>query len=163
MRGYFLFTTALRRCFSLNLSKRDQKKTGNQQKTRLEASKPPTVFTTVLSNQALYPVIYLIADPVHGLLDRTRSKGHLQRKLQREHGNKNKTKNKDMLLEAACTDSTTCVARCSLRAAFLWLCKPETIEDHVLYHAPVVRRYTSEEISLYSQQLQQQSSAMCCG
>ena len=40
--------------------------------------------------------------------------------------------------------STVCMARCGLRAAFVWLCKEsETIEDHVLYHATVVSRYTS--------------------
>ena len=43
----FLLFACLRRCFSLNLSNRN-KKNGNQQKTRLEASKPPTVFTTAL-------------------------------------------------------------------------------------------------------------------
>ena len=30
--------------------------------------------------------------------------------------------------------SAVCMARCGLRAAFLWLCKPQMIEDHVLYH-----------------------------
>ena len=35
--------------------------------------------------------------------------------------------------------STVCIARCGLPAAFVWLCKPETIEYHVLYHATVVR------------------------
>ena len=44
---FFLFA-CLRRCFSLNLSSRNKKNNGNQQKTRLEASKPPTVFTTAL-------------------------------------------------------------------------------------------------------------------
>ena len=28
--------------------------------------------------------------------------------------------------------STVCMARCGLRAAFVWMCKPETIENHVL-------------------------------
>ena len=33
------------------------------------------------------------------------------------------------------------MARCSLRDAFVvWLCKSETIEDHVLYYATVVSR-----------------------
>ena len=40
---FFLFA-CLRRCFSLNLSSRNKKKNGNQQKTRLEASKPSTAF-----------------------------------------------------------------------------------------------------------------------
>ena len=53
-----------------------------------------------------------------------------------------------MLLETACTDSSVCMARCGLRAAFAWLCKSETIEDHVLYHATVVGRCTSKAISL---------------
>ena len=30
------------------------------------------------------------------------------------------------------------MVNCGLRAAFVWLCKPHTIEDHVLYHAAVV-------------------------
>ena len=48
-RFLFFSFACLRRCFSLNLSNRNQKKkNGNQQKTRLEASKPPTVFTTAL-------------------------------------------------------------------------------------------------------------------
>ena len=29
-----------------------------------------------------------------------------------------------------------------LRAAFVWLCKPQTIEDHVLYPATIVSRCT---------------------
>ena len=37
-----------------------------------------------------------------------------------------------------------CMARCGLRAAFMWLCKPETIEHHVLYHATVVNRCTTQ-------------------
>ena len=46
---FFLFV-CLRRCFSLTLSNGNKKKPyGNQQKTRLEASKPPTVFTIALS------------------------------------------------------------------------------------------------------------------
>ena len=36
-------------------------------------------------------------------------------------------------------NSTVCMARCGLRAAFVWLCKPQTIEDHVLYHATVFK------------------------
>ena len=32
------------------------------------------------------------------------------------------------------------MVNCGLRAAFVWLCKPQTIEDHVLYHAAVVSR-----------------------
>ena len=34
--------------------------------------------------------------------------------------------------------STFCMTRCSLRDAFVWLCKSETIEDRVLYYATVV-------------------------
>ena len=33
--------------------------------------------------------------------------------------------------------NTACMARCGLRDAFVWLSKPQTIEDHVLYHATV--------------------------
>ena len=51
-----------------------------------------------------------------------------------------------MLLEAACTDSYVCMTRCSPRAAFVWSSKSETMEDHVLYHATVVRRCTSKAI-----------------
>ena len=48
-RVFFLFA-CLKGCFRLSLSIRNKKKAnGNQQKTRLEASKPPTVFTTALS------------------------------------------------------------------------------------------------------------------
>ena len=32
------------------------------------------------------------------------------------------------------------MVNCGLRAAFVWLCKPQKIEDHVLYHAAVVSR-----------------------
>ena len=39
--------------------------------------------------------------------------------------------------------STVCMARCGLRDAFVWLCKSETMEDHVLYYATVVSRCTS--------------------
>ena len=42
--------------------------------------------------------------------------------------------------------STVCLAGCGLRAAFVWLCKSETMED--LYHATVVSRCTSKAISL---------------
>ena len=36
------------------------------------------------------------------------------------------------------------MARCGLRDAFVvWLCKSETIEDHVLYYAKVVSRYAT--------------------
>ena len=45
-------------------------------------------------------------------------------------------------------DSAVCMARCGLRAALVWLCKSETIEDHVLYHATVVSRCTSKAMSL---------------
>ena len=38
--------------------------------------------------------------------------------------------------------STVCMARCGLRAAFVWLCKPQTVEDHVRYHATIVSRCT---------------------
>ena len=43
-----------------------------------------------------------------------------------------------MLLGAACTDSTVCMARYGLRAAFAWLCKSKAIENHVLCHATIV-------------------------
>ena len=43
---------------------------------------------------------------------------------------------------------SVCMARCGLRAAFVWLCKSKTIEDHVLYHATVVSRCTSKIIGL---------------
>ena len=33
--------------------------------------------------------------------------------------------------------NTACMARCGLRDAFVWLSKPQTIEDHVLYHATI--------------------------
>ena len=52
------------------------------------------------------------------------------------------------LLEATCLDSTVCMARCGLRAEFMWLCKSETIEDHVLYNVTVVSRCTSKAMSL---------------
>ena len=54
--------------------------------------------------------------------------------------------------------STVFTARYGLRAAFVWLCKPQTFEDHVLYHATVVSRCTRK----YSYP-QQQSFVMCCG
>ena len=39
---------------------------------------------------------------------------------------------------------TVSMARCGLRDAFVvWLCKSETIEDHVLYYAKVVSRYAT--------------------
>ena len=44
-RVFFLFAR-LKGCFRLSLSTRNKKTNGNQQKIRLEASKPPTVFTT---------------------------------------------------------------------------------------------------------------------
>ena len=41
-------------------------------------------------------------------------------------------------------NSTVSMARCGLRDAFVvWLCKSETIEDHVLYNAKVVSRYAT--------------------
>ena len=41
--------------------------------------------------------------------------------------------------------STVSMARCGLRDALfvVWLCKCETIEDHVLYYAKVVSRYAT--------------------
>ena len=48
------------------------------------------------------------------------------------------------------------MVNCGLRAAFVWLCKPQTIEDHVLYHAAVVSRCTR-----YCAYPQQHSFAMC--
>ena len=53
-----------------------------------------------------------------------------------------------MMLEAACTDSTVCMARCGLRAAFVWLCKSETVKDRMLYHATVVSRCASKAMNL---------------
>ena len=50
------------------------------------------------------------------------------------------------------------MVNCGLRAAFVWLCKPQTIGDHVLYHAAVVSRCTRS--CAYPQQ---QSFAMCRG
>ena len=41
-----------------------------------------------------------------------------------------------------CRCRAVCMVNCGLRAAFVWLCKPQTIEDHVLYHAAVVSRCT---------------------
>ena len=38
--------------------------------------------------------------------------------------------------------STVFMARYGLRAAFVWLCKPQTFEDHVLYHTTVINRCT---------------------
>ena len=46
--------------------------------------------------------------------------------------------------------SAVCMARCGLPAAFVWLCKHETIEDHVACHATVVRKCTRPRA--YSQQ-----------
>ena len=40
------------------------------------------------------------------------------------------------------------MARFGLRAAFVWMRKPETIEDHGLYHATVVSRCTSKAMSI---------------
>ena len=48
LASFFLFV-CLRRCFSLNLSNGNKKNNANQQKTRLEAIKPPTVFITALT------------------------------------------------------------------------------------------------------------------
>ena len=45
-------------------------------------------------------------------------------------------------------DTTTCTARCGLRAAFAWLCKSEKIKDHVLYHTTVVSRCTRKAMNL---------------
>ena len=47
--------------------------------------------------------------------------------------------------------STVCMACCGLRdASVVWLCKSETIEDHVLYYAKVVSRCTRLAMSLYA-------------
>ena len=47
-------------------------------------------------------------------------------------------------LNAPRLHSTVSMARCGLRDAFVvWLCKSETIEDHVLYYAKVVSRYAT--------------------
>ena len=53
-----------------------------------------------------------------------------------------------MMLEAACTDRSICMARCGIRAAFVLLCKSKTIDDHVLYHATVVSNCTGKAMSL---------------
>ena len=58
-----------------------------------------------------------------------------------------------------CTDRSVCIVRCGLRASFVWLCKSETIEDHLLYHATVVRRCTSKAMSLLAAVLRD----FCCG
>ena len=43
------------------------------------------------------------------------------------------------------------MARSGLRDAFVvWLCKSETIEDHVLYYAKVVSRCTRYAMGLYA-------------
>ena len=44
--------------------------------------------------------------------------------------------------------STVCMAPCDLRTAFVWLCKSETIEHHVPYHATIVSRSTSKAMGL---------------
>ena len=47
--------------------------------------------------------------------------------------------------------STVCIARSGLRDAFVvWLCKSETIENHVLYYAKVVSRCTRLAMGLYA-------------
>ena len=51
-RVFFLFA-CLKGCFRLSLSTRNKKTNGNQQKTRPETSKPPTVFTTALIHTAV--------------------------------------------------------------------------------------------------------------
>ena len=63
-----------------------------------------------------------------------------------------------LLDDVGAREHSTCMARCGLRAAFVWLCKPQTIKDYVLYHATVVRRCTR-----YCVYPRQQSFAMCCG
>ena len=45
-----------------------------------------------LTNRALYPVMYVVTSPVHGIQDRTRS----------EDENKNKTKNKGTMTQSTC-------------------------------------------------------------
>ena len=53
--GIFRVYYSLKGVLSSELVDQEQNKTnGNQQKTRLEASKPPTVFATDLSN--LFPI-----------------------------------------------------------------------------------------------------------
>ena len=50
--------------------------------------------------------------------------------------------------------STVCMARCGLRDTFVvWLCKSETIEDHVLYYAKVVSRCTCRQWAYMPQSL----------
>ena len=58
-----------------------------------------------------------------------------------------------------CTDRSVCIVRCGLRASFVWLWKSETIEDHLLYHATVVRKCTSKAMSLLVAVLRD----FCCG
>ena len=52
LASFFLFV-CLRRCFRLSLLNRKRKKKRNQQKSRLEARKPPTVFITALLMEVL--------------------------------------------------------------------------------------------------------------
>ena len=54
------------------------------------------------------------------------------------------------LHSTVCMHSTVSMARCGLRDAFVWLCKSETVEDHVLYYATVVSRCTSQAMSLHA-------------
>ena len=55
--------------------------------------------TDVLST--LYPVIYVVANPVHGILDRTISKEHLQ-SYSESTKTKTKTKNKGTITQSTC-------------------------------------------------------------
>ena len=73
---FFLFA-CLRRCFSLNLSNRNKKNNGNQQKTRLEASKPPTVFTTALRERMGYRYISQIRSILSNRGKRTKSESEI--------------------------------------------------------------------------------------
>ena len=61
-----------------------------------------------------------------------------------------------MLLEATCTALFAWI-RGGLPVVFVWFCKPDTIEGHVLCHVTVVRLCTRQ--GAYPQQ----SSAVCCG
>ena len=56
--------------------------------------------------------------------------------------------------------SAVCMAHCDQPAAFVWLCKPHTIEDHVLCHATVVSINRRTRRGAYPQQ---QSFAVCRG
>ena len=59
------------------------------------------VFFT-LANRALYPVMYVVANSVRGLLDRTRSEEHLQSYNESVKTKQNKTQNKETVTQSTC-------------------------------------------------------------